>query len=464
MARKRKVDEEELTAPEVDAYEEEEEEKSSSEEEEEKEEEEEEESSEEDDDEVEVEVEEEEDDESSEEEKEDDESKKEHIRDLLQPFEKEKLIEILKEAASANPAIFKQLLDSAEADPVHRKIFVHGLSWEATSEHVSSAFRQFGKIEECRVVTDKLTGKSKGYGFVLFKTRSGAVKALKQPQKMIAGRMTACQLAAAGPASNANATVLNANASATVSFSTADMGSRKLHVKNVGPQVSVDRLRSFFSSFGEIEQGPLGVDKMTGKLRGFAIFVYKTLDGINKALEEPVKNFEGLKLECSVAREGKNSKANQNAAITVENVDVGSLIGSNVTSNAANPLYPYGFNPALFGASAFYTNQNPGLGIMNPLMGMSGSLRQIGLPTSFMGGMAQGVNKGTAPPVGSSSGIGSQQGVNAVSPSVIFNYGSQAALQGLGAFQGSRVSQSSASAKDLTSASGAGLGNLPYGR
>jgi hypothetical protein len=40
------------------------------------------------------------------------------------------------------------------------------------------------------VVFDKLTGKSKGYGFVTFATSEGASMALMEPNKQIDGRMT----------------------------------------------------------------------------------------------------------------------------------------------------------------------------------------------------------------------------------------------------------------------------------
>lgn len=50
------------------------------------------------------------------------------------------------------------------------------------------------------MVMDRATGKTKGYGFVLFKTRKGASKALREPQKRIGNRMASCQLASLGSA------------------------------------------------------------------------------------------------------------------------------------------------------------------------------------------------------------------------------------------------------------------------
>jgi RNA recognition motif-containing protein len=47
-----------------------------------------------------------------------------------------------------------------------RKVFVGGLSPRTNSESLGSAFGKYGKILESNVIMDKLSGNSKGYGFV----------------------------------------------------------------------------------------------------------------------------------------------------------------------------------------------------------------------------------------------------------------------------------------------------------
>lgn len=114
--------------------------------------------------------------EESSEEEEEEGSKSEILRKLLEPFGKDQIIEFLKEAALKDRSILNKITESAESDPVHRKIFIHGLGWDATVDQVLAVFKKYGDIEECKVVTDKVTGRAKGYGFVLFKTRAGAKK------------------------------------------------------------------------------------------------------------------------------------------------------------------------------------------------------------------------------------------------------------------------------------------------
>jgi len=79
-----------------------------------------------------------------------------------------------------------------------RRIFCSSLSYSTTDSTLANVFSQYGDLDDCTVVKDKMTGKSKGFGFVVFKTVNGASTALKQPDKFIDGRRTRSWLAAQG--------------------------------------------------------------------------------------------------------------------------------------------------------------------------------------------------------------------------------------------------------------------------
>jgi RNA recognition motif-containing protein len=46
------------------------------------------------------------------------------------------------------------------------KLYVGNLSYEVTEEDLKQSFEQFGQVESVAIITDKFTGKSKGFGFV----------------------------------------------------------------------------------------------------------------------------------------------------------------------------------------------------------------------------------------------------------------------------------------------------------
>ncbi|KAE8125690.1 hypothetical protein FH972_020468 [Carpinus fangiana] len=58
-------------------------------------------------------------------------------------------------------------------------LFVSGLSKRTTTEKLQEAFSQFGEVVHARVVTDRLSGYSKGFGFVNYATLEGAANGIK---------------------------------------------------------------------------------------------------------------------------------------------------------------------------------------------------------------------------------------------------------------------------------------------
>jgi len=59
-----------------------------------------------------------------------------------------------------------------------KKLFVGGLSWGTTDEGLHGAFSKFGEIAEAKVITDRETGRSRGFGFVTFANDESAVSAI----------------------------------------------------------------------------------------------------------------------------------------------------------------------------------------------------------------------------------------------------------------------------------------------
>ncbi|XP_062096990.1 UBP1-associated protein 2C [Humulus lupulus] len=222
----------------------------------------------------------------------------EDARKLIDRFTPDQLLDILQEAVVRHPDVLDSVRSIADPDTAQRKLFIRGLGWDTTTDGLRALFSAYGELEEAVVILDKATGKSKGYGFVTFRHVDGALLALKEPSKKIDGRMTVTQLAAAG----------NSGSNTTTTASVADVSLRKIYVANVPYEMASDKLLAHFALYGEIEEGPLGFDKQTGKCRGYALFVYKTPEGAQAALVDPVKTIEGRQLNCKLAIDGKKGK------------------------------------------------------------------------------------------------------------------------------------------------------------
>jgi cold-inducible RNA-binding protein len=68
------------------------------------------------------------------------------------------------------------------------KLFVGGLPWAMDNQRLKEVFAEFGDVEDARVVLDRETGRSRGFGFVTFATPAAAENALTLNGKEIDGR------------------------------------------------------------------------------------------------------------------------------------------------------------------------------------------------------------------------------------------------------------------------------------
>ena len=76
---------------------------------------------------------------------------------------------------------------SQSANP--KKLFVGNLSWNLTNDDLRELFGEFGTVEEAIVLTDKFSGRSKGFGFVTMSTDEEAQAAVNGlHQKDVDGR------------------------------------------------------------------------------------------------------------------------------------------------------------------------------------------------------------------------------------------------------------------------------------
>jgi len=75
------------------------------------------------------------------------------------------------------------------------KLFIGGIPWSLTSETLKDLFSSYGEITEAIIISDRDTGRSKGFGFVTFTNEEDAQKALEMDGKEVEGRNIMVNLA-----------------------------------------------------------------------------------------------------------------------------------------------------------------------------------------------------------------------------------------------------------------------------
>ncbi|XP_010516016.1 PREDICTED: probable RNA-binding protein ARP1 [Camelina sativa] len=89
-------------------------------------------------------------------------------------------------------------VNGCSGDTKLTKVFVGGLAWDTHKEAMYDHFIKYGDILEAVIISDKLTRRSKGYGFVTFKDAEAAKRACEDSTPVINGRRANCNLASLG--------------------------------------------------------------------------------------------------------------------------------------------------------------------------------------------------------------------------------------------------------------------------
>jgi len=68
------------------------------------------------------------------------------------------------------------------------RLFVGRLAWRTGKDSLIGYFSKFGAVTDARVISDRATGRSRGFGFVTFSDQQGCDAALSQQQHELDGR------------------------------------------------------------------------------------------------------------------------------------------------------------------------------------------------------------------------------------------------------------------------------------
>ncbi|XP_028929081.1 heterogeneous nuclear ribonucleoprotein D0 isoform X3 [Ornithorhynchus anatinus] len=170
--------------------------------------------------------------------------------------------------------------EAATAQREEWKMFIGGLSWDTTKKDLKDYFSKFGEVVDCTLKLDPITGRSRGFGFVLFKEAESVDKVMDQKEHKLNGKVIDPKRAKA--------------------MKTKEPV-KKIFVGGLSPDTPEEKIREYFGGFGEVESIELPMDNKTNKRRGFCFITFKEEEPVKKIMEKKYHNVGLSKCEIKVA-------------------------------------------------------------------------------------------------------------------------------------------------------------------
>ncbi|KAM9306829.1 heterogeneous nuclear ribonucleoprotein D0 isoform 1-T3 [Pholidichthys leucotaenia] len=171
-------------------------------------------------------------------------------------------------------------IDASKNEEDEGKMFVGGLSWDTTKKDLKDYFSAFGEVADCTLKLDPMTGRSRGFGFVLFKNPACVDKVAAQKEHKLNGKVIDPKKAKAMKSKEAV---------------------KKIFVGGLSPDTPEEKVRDYFSAFGEVEAIELPMENKTNKRRGFCFITFKEEEPVKKIMEKKYHNIGLSKCEIKVA-------------------------------------------------------------------------------------------------------------------------------------------------------------------
>jgi nucleolin len=174
-------------------------------------------------------------------------------------------------AAAAKKSKTEDLPEGAVAN-----LFIGNLSWNVDEEWLQREFAEFGELNGVRIVTDRETGRSRGFGYVEYTNAADAVKAMEAKKGTdLDGRTINLDYAAPR---QANPPADRSQDRARSYGDSTSPESDTLFVGNLPFSATEDALHEAFGAHGSVLGIRLPTEQETGRPKGFGYVQFSSID------------------------------------------------------------------------------------------------------------------------------------------------------------------------------------------
>lgn len=179
------------------------------------------------------------------------------------------------------------------------KLFIGGISWETNEERLKEYFGQYGDVLQAVVMRDKVTGRPRGFGFVVFADPAVLDRVL-QDKHTIDGRTVEAKRALSREEQQTNARSGNQNPDRG-SGAGGNIRTKKIFVGGLPPTLTDDGFRQYFEAYGHVTDVVIMYDQNTQRPRGFGFISFDTEEAVDRVLHKTFHDLSGKQVEVKRA-------------------------------------------------------------------------------------------------------------------------------------------------------------------
>ncbi|GLT42116.1 hypothetical protein SLA2020_161360 [Shorea laevis] len=179
------------------------------------------------------------------------------------------------------------------------KLFIGGISWETGEDKLKEYFGHYGEVLQTVVMRDKITGRPRGFGFVVFADPE-VLDTVLQDKHTIDGRTVEAKRALSREEQQTSARSGNVNTSRN-SGSGGAIRTKKIFVGGLPPNLTEDGFRQYFEAYGLVTDVVIMYDQNTQRPRGFGFISFDTEDAVDRVLHKTFHDLNGKQVEVKRA-------------------------------------------------------------------------------------------------------------------------------------------------------------------
>jgi len=201
--------------------------------------------------------------------------------------------------------------ESGYGDEEGRKVFIGNLPLSVTEQDLKQAFDRYGTMTACYIPTNRLSGESRDFGFVVYDHARSAREAIDAMQGYsLKGQEL--HVTAAHPRRErrrSRSSWSSTRSSKSSDYGDFDLKGRKLFIGNISEKTTEADLEEAFGEFGEIEKCYIPSDWQRKYKKNFAFLIFEERKAARRAVR--LRNgveFQGKVISVTFAKARKGGQ------------------------------------------------------------------------------------------------------------------------------------------------------------